>query len=162
MKVLLVEDVAKLGWLGDVVEVSEGYARNYLIPQGIGQVPTKDNLRAISEEKEKAAQKRIEERNRLEQACEAVDGAEVKLVARANEMGHLFGSVAEKDIAEELRKQGFSVADEIVKMDGHIKEVGTSEVKLRFAGDLYASVQVTVEGEQSEESESESSDEEES
>jgi len=107
MKVLLCEDVKKLGWLGDVVEVSEGYARNYLLPQGLAVVATK-----------------------------------------ANEQGVLFGSVSARQIAANLREQGFEVADEVVQLPEHIKQIGTHTVTLRFADDLTATVNVVVVPEQ--------------
>ncbi len=144
MKVLLCEDIKALGWLGDVVEVAEGYARNYLLPQGLAQVATENNIRAIAEEKAKRAEARIEERKRMDKAAEAVQGAEVVLAAKANEHGHLFGSVTEKDIAANLRAQGFTVADEVVALPEHIKEVGTHAVTLRFAENLKVQVSVVV------------------
>lgn len=144
MKVLLCEDVGRLGWLGDVVEVSEGYARNYLLPQGIAKVATEGNLRAIAKEKAKRAEQRIQERKRLERAAEAVDGAEAVLAARANEQGVLFGSVTVGQIAANLREQGFEVADAVVRLPEHIKQVGTHSVTLRFAEDLSATVSVVV------------------
>ncbi|MFA5423807.1 MAG: 50S ribosomal protein L9 [Phycisphaerae bacterium] len=132
MKLLLVEDVDKLGWLGDVVEVNEGYARNYLLPQGLAKPATQGNIRSIADEKAKRSEVRLVERKRLEQACAAVDGAEVVIASKANEQGHLFGSVTEKHIAENLRAQGFTVADEVVRLGEHIKEVGSYKVKLKF------------------------------
>ena len=152
MKVLLVEDIEKLGWLGDIVEVKSGYARNYLLPQGLATVPTESNMRSIAGEKEKRAKERLEDRKRLERAAEAVAGAEAVISANANELGHLFGSVTELMIAENLRKQGFEVADSVVKLKHHIKEVGTSEVTLKFAEDMTVSVSVVVVAEQEEES----------
>jgi large subunit ribosomal protein L9 len=149
MKVLLCEDVEKLGWLGDVVEVKEGHARNYLLPQGLAKVATKANIRSIAEEKAKRAQERIREKTRLEEAANSVDGAEAVL-AKANEQGYLFGSVTARQIAENLREQGFEVADKIVELAEHIKEVGTHSVTLRFASDLTAVVNVVVVAEQSE------------
>ena len=148
MKVLLCEDVEKLGWLGDVVEVKEGHARNYLLPQGLAKVATEGNIRAIAEEKGKRAKERIREKSRLEEAAKAVDGAEAVLAAKANEQGYLFGSVTARQIAENLREQGFEVADKIVELAEHIKEVGTHSVTLRFAGDLTAVVNVVVVAEQ--------------
>jgi large subunit ribosomal protein L9 len=144
MKVLLCRDIEKLGWLGDVVEVNEGYARNYLLPQGLAKAATDVNTRAIAREKSKRAEERILERKRLESAAKAVDGAEAVLAAKANELGHLFGSIMGKDIAGNLREQGFTVADEIVQLSEHIKEVGTKEVTLKFAADLTATVKVVV------------------
>ncbi len=144
MKVLLCEDVKNLGWLGDIVEVATGYARNYLIPQGLAKKATKDNIRALSQEKAKRSEARIQERNRLERAAAAVEGAEAVLAAKANEQGHLFGSVGAPEIAGNLREQGFEVADEIVVLDENIKEVGTSQVVLKFGDDLTATVNVVV------------------
>jgi len=144
MKVLLVTDVKKIGFLGDVVEVKDGYARNYLLPQGLGVIPTEASTRSIAQEKAKRSEQRLLDRKRLQQARDAVDGAEVVLAAKANEQGHLFGSVSEKEIADNLRQLGFEVADEVVDLAAHIKEVGTSEVKLRFADDLKATVKVVV------------------
>jgi large subunit ribosomal protein L9 len=150
MKVLLCEDIRPLGWLGDVVDVRDGYARNYLLPQGLAKVATEANIRAIAEEKAQRAEQRLKERKRLERAAEAVDGAEAVLAARANEQGVLFGSIAERQIASNLREQGFEVADEVVKLPEHIKHVGTHDVQLRFAEDVTASVRVVVVPEQAE------------
>ncbi len=151
MKVLLCEDIKKLGWLGDIVEVNTGYARNYLLPQGLAKVATQDNIRALAKEKAKRAEQRLRERRRIEKAVEAVNGAEAVLAARANEQGVLFGSITETLIAANLRAQGFEVADEIVKLPEHIKQLGTHEVTLRFADDLTATVRVVVVPEQVEE-----------
>jgi large subunit ribosomal protein L9 len=155
MKVLLCEDIKKLGWLGDIVEVNTGYARNYLLPQGLARVATQDNIRALAKEKAKRAEQRLRERRRIEKAVAAVDGAEAVVAARANEQGVLFGSVTEPMIAANLRAQGFEVADEIVKLPEHLKQLGTHEVTLRFAEDLTATVRVVVVPEQLEEEQEE-------
>lgn len=153
VKVLLCEDIRKLGWFGDIVEVADGYARNYLIPQGLAIAPTEQNVRSLEEEKAKRAEQRIRERKRIEQVAEKVEGAEAVVVAKANEQGHLFGSVTARDIAENLRQQGFEVANEIVQIQGHIKEVGEHWVTLDYAEDIAVDVKVTVvpEGEDLEE-----------
>lgn len=150
MKVLLCEDITKLGWLGDVVEVSVGYARNYLLPQGLAKVATEGSIRAIAEEKARRAEQRISDSKRLEKAAEAVEGAEAVVAAKANEQGHLFGSVTERQIAANLRAQGFEVADEIVQLPEHIKQVGTHTVTLKFAENVTATVNVVVVPEQQE------------
>lgn len=144
MKVLLCEDIGKLGWLGDVVEVNEGYARNYLLPQGLARVATEANIKSIAKEKSKRAERRLKERDRLEKAAQTVDGAEAVVAARANEQGVLFGSVAQRQIAANLREQGFEVADEVVQLPEHIKHVGTHPVTLKFGPELTAQVSVTV------------------
>jgi large subunit ribosomal protein L9 len=148
MKVLLCEDVTKLGWLGDIVEVKEGYARNYLLPQGLAKVATEGNIRSIAQAKAQRAEQRLQERRRLEKAAQAVDGAEAVVAARANEQGVLFGSIGEAMIAANLRAQGFEVADEVVRLSEHIKQLGTHEVTLKFADDVVATVHVVVVPEQ--------------
>jgi large subunit ribosomal protein L9 len=150
MKVLLCEDISKLGWLGDVVEVNVGYARNYLLPQGLAKVATPASIRSIAEEKARRSEQRIEDSKRLENAAKAVDGAEAVMAAKANEQGHLFGSVNERQIAANLRAQGFEVADEIVQLPEHIKQIGTHAVKLKFAENVTATVNVVVVPEQQE------------
>ncbi len=151
MKVLLVNDVDRLGWLGEVVEVATGYARNYLLPQGLAKVPTEANIKALAEEKRRRAEQRLADRRRLEAAAAAVDGAEAVIAAKANELGHLFGSVTAGQIAANLRQQQFEVADEVVQLGEHIKRVGTHTVELRFADDLTATVNVIVVAEKKEE-----------
>jgi large subunit ribosomal protein L9 len=148
MKVLLCEDIKRLGWLGDIVDVTEGYARNYLLPQGRAKVATEGNIRALAKEKAKRAEERVKERKRLETAAQAVEGAEAVLAALANEQGVLFGSVTERQIAANLREQGFMVADEVVRLPEHIKQVGTHSVTLKFAEDVTATVSVVVVPEQ--------------
>ncbi|MCE5340934.1 MAG: 50S ribosomal protein L9 [Planctomycetaceae bacterium] len=144
MNVLLVEDVENLGWYGDVVKVKEGYARNYLLPQRLAVVPSEAKIKAMAEEKAKRATVRQVVIENFKKAAQAVNGAEVVLAAKANEQGHLFGSITEKEIAVNLRGQGFAIEDKFVHLDSHIKEVGERIVKLKFTTDVTASVKVIV------------------
>ncbi len=144
MKVLLVADVERLGWFGDVVDTAEGYARNYLLPKGLAIVPTEANLRSLAEERGRRTEARKCERERLAETAAAVEQAEAVVAAAANEQGVLFGSVTPSDIAANLRQQGFVVADEMVELSEHIKKVGTHSVSLKFAPDLTAAVNVVV------------------
>ena len=144
MKVLLCQDVERLGWLGDVLDVKEGYARNYLLPAELAILPTESNLRSLAKEKMRRAEQRKQQRQKLEETSAAVQGAEAVVAAKANEQGHLFGSVGRAPIAANLRAQGFEVADEAVQLPQAIKQVGTSTVALRFADDLAATVNVVV------------------
>ncbi len=144
MKVLLTSDVDKLGWLGEVVEVADGFARNYLLRAGLAQPATKENIRTIAAEKGHRVQQRRLERARLEKVAGQVQAAEAVIAAAANEQGHLFGSVGRRAIAENLRAQGFEISDDVVRLGENIKEVGTHEVVLEFAADLTATVKVVV------------------
>ncbi|MGE4286627.1 MAG: 50S ribosomal protein L9 [Phycisphaerae bacterium] len=143
IKVLLLDDIVSLGWLGDIVDVKDGYARNYLVPYGLATIPTQDNMDAIAAEKAKRANERKLAYEKLTAVKEAVDGASVTIVARANNQGHLFGSVTEAMVAEALREANFEIADEMVT-GGHIKETGVHVVTLKLAVDLKASVEVNV------------------
>ena len=145
MKLLLIEDVEMLGWLGDIVDVKAGHARNYLVPQGLAVVPTQASIDALADEKARRASSRQLEYEQKEQLVSSIEGAEVVLAAKANELGHLFGSVAERDIAENLRQQGFAIKDAMVRMpDGHIKDLGTHDITVRITPDLKAFVSVVV------------------
>ena len=144
MKVLLCEDVKNLGWLGDIVDVTAGYARNYLLPKGLAKPATEANVKALAREKAKRAEQRVKGRKRLEETAAAVVGAEAVLAEKANEQGVLFGSIGPRDIAANLREQGFAVADDYVHLEENIKNVGASQVTLKFAEDLNATVNVVV------------------
>jgi large subunit ribosomal protein L9 len=157
MKVLLCEDIKKLGWFGDIVEVNDGYARNYLLPQGLAKVASKESIRSIADEKAKRAEQRIEERKRFEDAAKAVEGAEAVVAAKANEQGHLYGSVTAEQIAANLREQGYLVANEIVHLHEHIKQVGTHTITLKFADNVTANINLVVVPEQASEEETDES-----
>lgn len=159
MKVLLCEDIDRLGWLGDVVEVKTGYARNYLLPQGLAKVANEAGIRAIAEEKARRSEQRKLDGKRLEVAVKAIEGAEAVIAAKANEQGHLFGSVNERQIAANLREQGFEVRDEIVQLPEHIKDIGTHSVTLRFRDNLTATINVVVVRDQDSESGEDTEDE---
>ena len=161
MKVLLHTDVDRLGYVGDVVDVADGYARNYLLPQRLAVEPTETNVQAVAEEKAKQAELRHLARQELERAADAVKDVQVTIAGRANEQGHLFGSVGEADVASALQEKGFVVQSKQVLLAEHLRQLGTFPVKLRFANDLEVSVEVSVvrpedEGGESESAESES------
>ena len=144
MKVLLCHDVEKLGYLGDIVDVKNGYARNYLLPYGIATVPSDANVRALSDEKVKRAKQRQTELEKLAKIAEGVNGAEAVIAAKANEQGHLFGSVSEREIGENLRQQGYEITDRMIKLGEHIKEVGTHEATVKLAAELTVTISVVV------------------
>ena len=153
VKVLLCEDVKALGWFGDVVEVATGYARNYLLPKGLAKVATEENLRSLAKEKTRRAEQRKLARGSAETLAAAVEGAEAVIAAKANEQGVLFGSVGPREIAANLREQGFEVADDVVVLAENIKQVGTHSVSLKFDKDLTVTVSVVVVAEQEDENE---------
>lgn len=144
MKVLLHTDIPELGYFGDVVEVKDGYARNYLIPQSLAVEPNEANIQRIAEERAAKAEVRRLAHEQLVKVAEGVNGAEVTIEALANEQGHLFGSVSENDVAEALRQKGFEVQAKQVKIAEHFRQLDTYQVTLHFAQDIEATVAVEV------------------
>jgi len=143
-KLLLKADVAKLGRIGDLVEVGEAYARNYLLPQGLAVKPTPANLKVVEEARKIAEAKRLKALEEKRAAAAKVAGAEVSIVAKANDQGHLFGSVSEKDIADALNQNGYNVHASYIRLAEHIKQVDKYEVKVNFGDDIEATITVWV------------------
>jgi large subunit ribosomal protein L9 len=144
IKLLLKESIKNVGKVGDVVEVSPGYARNYLLPKDLAVAPTPNNVKKIE-----ARRKEIErmERERHEQQVAMIKqltGVEVTLERRANEQGHLFGSVTATDIAKGLQAQGFNINPDDVNLPGKLDRIDTYQVQIKFGEDLAADVKVWV------------------
>jgi large subunit ribosomal protein L9 len=149
MQVILLERIANLGALGDVVKVRNGYARNFLIPQGKARRAT-DN--AIKEFESRRADLEKVQADKLAQAQamgEKLNGLIVKIAMKAGVDGRLFGSVTNFDIAEALRKQGFEVAKGLIRMPaGPLKAVGEHHVSVALHTDVVVDITVTVIAEQ--------------
>ncbi len=148
MQVILLDKVLNLGNLGEIVKVKDGYARNFLIPQGRARRATESNkaeFEAKRVELEKAAASKLTEMQAL---GEKLAGTTVKLTQKAGVDGRLFGSVTNSDIAEELTKQGYKVAKAQVRMpNGPIKIVGESSVSVALHTDVVVDINVSVLGE---------------
>ncbi len=144
MKLLLRRDIDKLGLCGDVVEVSAGYARNYLLPHHLAFEPTSANMKAIEEDKKVAAQERERIKTVLRQTAERLTGAEVTISAACTPDGHLYGSVGPREISHALMQEGHSVHADQIKMSHNLKEVGAVEVPIVLSDEIRASVKVWV------------------
>ena len=148
MQVILLDKVVNLGNLGEIVKVKDGYARNFLIPQGRARRATESNkaeFEAKRVELEKAAAAKLAE---MQKQGEKLAGTTVKLTQKAGVDGRLFGSVTNFDIAEELNKQGYKIAKAQVRMpNGPIKAVGESSVSVALHTDVVVEINVAVLGE---------------
>jgi len=144
MKLLLRRDIPKVGLAGDVVEVKEGYARNYLIPQHLGILPTKANMKAIEEDKRRAEEERKRRRSALEQQAQRLREVEVTIAAACNEEGHLYGSVGPREIAAALRDEGHDVETKQVHLHEPIRQLDTVAVPVVFTDDIMVEVKVWV------------------
>jgi large subunit ribosomal protein L9 len=144
IKLLLKESIKHVGRVGDVVEVSPGYARNYLIPHDLAVEPTPGNIKKIEERKKEVEKQERELREQQAALIKRLEGVEVTLERRANEQGHLFGGVSATDIAKALQAQGFNVEPDDVTLPGKLDRIEKYTVRVSFAEDLNTEIKVWV------------------
>ena len=147
-KILLREDIENLGGRGEVVKVKAGYARNYLLPQGMATLATKSNVQQIEREREALLKKAAVERSTAEAQAGQMGDISLSFERKAGETGQLFGSVTTMDIADALKAKGYEIDRRRIVMKDAIKEVGdyTATVKLHREVSLEIPVTVTPEG----------------
>ncbi|MCX7553413.1 50S ribosomal protein L9 [Marinicella sp. S1101] len=151
MQVILLNRVQNLGDLGEIVNVKNGYARNYLIPQKLASRATEDNIKAFEAQKAELVAKANESRAAAEARAESINGLSITITANASPEGHLYGSVGPREISEKLTESGYPVdASEVIQSEGAFKDVGEYEVKLILHADVEADFTLTVEAEEEE------------
>ena len=144
VKLLLQESIKNLGRVGDVVEVSSGYARNYLLPQGLAVQPTAGNVKKVEARRKEVERMERERREQQERLLKQLEGKDVTLERKANEQGNLYGAVSATDIAKALQADGYNVHPDDVLLPGRLDRIDTYTVKVRFAEDLETDVKVYV------------------
>ena len=144
VKLLLKESIKNVGRVGDIVEVSPGYARNYLLPKDLAVQPTPGNIKKVEERRKEIEKQERQRREQQEAIIARLSGVEVTLERRANEQGNLFGSVTATDIAKALQTQGFNILPDDVNLPGKLDRIDTYQVRIKFAEDLSAEVKVWV------------------
>ncbi len=149
MQIILMEKVVNLGNLGDLVKVKDGYARNYLIPQGKAKRATpaaKAEFEARRADLEKAAADKL---TAAQEFAARLEGVQVTVARKAGVDGRLFGSVTNYDVADALKGQGFEVDKSAIRMpEGPLKAVGETALEVALHTDVLATVKVNVVGEQ--------------
>ncbi|MDJ0790147.1 MAG: 50S ribosomal protein L9 [Myxococcota bacterium] len=143
-KVILREDVRKLGEAGDVVSVKPGFARNFLLPKGIAIVATDARVKELEHNKRQIAEKVAKERKSLEFEKARIEQLHLEVEAQAGEGGKLFGSVTAMQIAELLGEKGVEVDRRKIDLPEPIKEVGDHSVSIKLKGDIVATVSLKV------------------
>jgi large subunit ribosomal protein L9 len=144
VKLLLKESVKHVGKVGDIVEVSPGYARNYLLPRDLAVQPTPNNVKKVEERRKEIEKQERERREQQAALIKTLSGVEVHLERRANEQGHLFGSVTATDIARQLQNQGFNVNPDDINLPGRLDRISDYPVQVKFAEDLATDIKVWV------------------
>ena len=153
MKVILKEDVKDLGIMGTVLDVANGYGRNYLIPQNLAVEANPKNIKQLEHEKNRILAKAKKIRKSAEDAAEEMSKLSITIEAKSGEEDKLFGSVTAKDIAEEIAKQGIDVDKRKIVLTEPIKHLGSYEVAVKIHHDVTANVKLEVKKAGSEETE---------
>lgn len=144
VQIILRRDVENLGEAGEVVDVKAGYARNYLIPQGLALRASEGNLRRLEEERRHAVRSAVRERERAEELATELAGRSVTFTVLAGEEGKLFGSVTSADIAEALAADGVPVDKRTIELDEPIRALGVYRVQVHLHADVRPEVKVWV------------------
>lgn len=145
MIVILTKDVKGTGKAGEVVKVSDGYARNMLLPKGLAKEATEGNIRNLEKQKAIAAEKHEEQKAAAQQQAETIEGITLEIKSKGGETGKLFGSITSKDIAEALLEQEkIKIDKKKIDMPGPIKQAGETEVNVKLFPEVSAVLKVKV------------------
>jgi large subunit ribosomal protein L9 len=144
MKIILREDVEKLGKAGEVVKVKDGFGRNYLIPQKLAVLANVRNMKALDHDRRTIETRAKKTRKTAEATAATLSAVSLILPAKAGEEGKLFGAITSRDIAEALGKAGVIVDRKAIQLADPIKQVGDYKVKIRVAADVFPEISVSV------------------
>ena len=144
MKVILKKDVKKLGSKGDVVKVSDGYARNFLIPKGLVEEATEGNINQLKHKEKVKKKKEAEKISEAEEMAAELEKEKFVISVKAGENGRLFGSVTTKDIADAVNKTGYKIDKRKIDLDEHIKSLGVHNIKVKVYKDVEANLKIQV------------------
>lgn len=149
MKVILTKDLKGTGRAGEIVNVSDGYARNYLFPKGIAKEASAQNLNVAKQQKQASDKRHMLELLSAEEAADKLTGLKVVIRAKSGENGRLFGSVTAKEIAEAITAQhGIEIDKKKIVISDHIKELGEVKLQIKVHAGITADMVLGVEGEQ--------------
>ncbi|ABR50835.1 ribosomal protein L9 [Alkaliphilus metalliredigens QYMF] len=145
MKVILLKDVKGLGDKGDVVNASDGYARNFLLPKKVAKEATEGSLQTLKEQKTAQKMKKDQEVDKAKELAERLSKVDVNIKAKAGEGGRLFGSVTSKDVIEKLQKQeGIKLDKRKLLLDEPIRELGSKWIDIKLHSGVVGKIKVTV------------------
>ena len=145
MIVILLKDVKGSGKAGDIVKVSDGYARNMLLPKGLAREATEGNVRSLEKQKEIAAEKRAEQKAEAQQLAAKLEDITLEIKTKGGESGKLFGSITSKDISDELaRQEGIKIDKKKIDMSSPIKQAGQTTVTVKLFTEVSAELKVNV------------------
>lgn len=145
MKVIVLKDTKNVGKKGDAIEVSDGYARNFLIPKGIAMEATASNLKDLERQKAAEAERKATDKASAEKVKEKLSGLEILVTTKAGEGGRIFGSITSKDISDALKAQhGVEIDKKKIVLDAPIKETGTYKIEAKLYQEVSGTLNVTI------------------
>lgn len=147
MKIILTQDFDELGFAGDIIRVSDGYARNFLIPKEIALEANKKNLKFMETQKKKIEVKRLKAKEDAEKISEKIKDTIVTIKQKVGDEGKLYGSVTTMDIAAELEKQGIDIDRRKITLDKPIKNLGDYNIPIKLYPEVTSSIKLIVEAE---------------
>src|SRR3954468_727811 len=144
MEVILLERIEKLGAIGDVVKVKNGYARNFLLPNGKALRANDSNRKVFDANRARIESQNAERRSVAETESKDIDGVTIQLIRQASNTGQLYGSVSARDLAEALEAQGHKIAKNQIVLDRPIKAIGLQDVKIALHPEVSVTIHVNV------------------
>ena len=144
MKVILLQDIDKIGKKHEVKEVSDGHARNFLIPKGLVKLATEQNLKWLENQKETLREKEEEDLKKIQQIASTLEGQEVIIPVKIGDEKQMFEAVTSQKVLEKLKEMGFEVKKTQLLLEEPIKELGEFPVKIRFSHNLEVEIKVIV------------------
>ncbi len=148
MKVILIKTVSNLGVSGDIKEVSDGYARNFLIPQGLVKIANEATIKELEKVKAKKAKKEVNKSKQYKEIAKKIDNLKMIIKAKAEDKKKtLFAAIRAEDIAKELKKRGYNIESKFIKLEEPIKKLGYYDIGLDFGEDVTAKIGLTIERE---------------
>jgi large subunit ribosomal protein L9 len=146
MKIILLEDIKGVGKKEDIINASDGYARNFLFPRKLAKEATEGNLHVLNQKKEYERRQKLAEIEEAQKVAENIKGIEVKIITKSGENGRLFGSITTKDIAEALNKQHKVNVDKKKLIVDTIRQLGTYEVEVKIYPEISTKIKLVVSG----------------
>lgn len=144
MEVILLEDVSKLGDMGELVDVKPGYARNYLIPQKLAVIASTGNRSRFAHQQKMVEARKVKMRKAAEEIFSGLNQLSVTIAKKAGDQDTLFGSVTNRDITAALASSGYEVDHKKIRMDRPLRELGIFEIDVKLHADIVATVKVWV------------------
>jgi large subunit ribosomal protein L9 len=144
IQLLLIHNVEHLGKQGEIVEVKPGYARNFLLPQGLATIATEHHKRMVEKHREKLRAIELEKLKSYRDMADELEKQSITIEANANDEGHLYGSVGPQEITAALKEAGFTLANDQIRLDGPLRELGLYTVRVHLHSEVDANLKVWV------------------